>query len=284
MKVFRRLSRTQMVVGGMFLGLVLLSVALAAVETGTRRPAANPTVVVRRAQALPHDPWAEEWQRVSGVVLPLTVVSTVNPVEGNVQVKALRDDRSIAIRLEWSDNTQELNTLRPQDFADAAAVELATQPTGACMGMLDAPVHIWHWRADRGPGAREMATAYPNMHVDGWHDDTGQVQEVFGDDLYARPALVVGNRRALPDKGGLAENMIAEGFGTLTTAAEQPTSVEAVWKDGRWAAVFTRSLDGDPQFEAGSQLQAAFAVWDGKQMQRDGMKYITDWAVLELKP
>jgi hypothetical protein len=34
---------------------------------------------------------------------------------------------------------------------------------------------------------------------------------------------------------------------------------------------------------AGAPLQAAFAVWDGKVMQRDGMKYVTSWVVLQLE-
>lgn len=285
MQILRRFSRRQWLVGGALVALLILSVALAVAQQGMRRPVANPTVLVRVEKALPADPWASAWRKVSGVVMPLSVVSTLNPIGGNVQVKAVSDGQQIAIRLEWKDESQELNTLKPQEFADAAAIQLAGGVTNACMGQLDAPVQIWHWRADGHPGARSMATAYPNMRVDGFTDDKGQ--KLFTEDLFARPALVVGNRRALPDREGKAENLVAGGFGTLTTAEQHPATVQATWKEGRWAVVFVRPLQGDGgdySFTAESTLQAAFAVWDGKQMQRDGMKYITDWAVFQLKP
>ncbi|MFZ5817531.1 MAG: ethylbenzene dehydrogenase-related protein [Bacillota bacterium] len=282
----RGLTRRQKLVGGVLIALLGLSVALAVAQVGMRRPVAGNTVLIRTVKELPGGPWAAGWRKVSGIVMPLSVVSTPNPLSGNVQVKAVSDGQQVAIRLEWADDSQELNTLRPQEFADAAAIQLTGGVTNACMGQLDAPVQIWHWRADGHPGARSMATAYPNMWVDGFHDDSGQAAAVLGDQLYSRAALAVGNRRALPDREGKAEQLVAGGFSTLTTDDHHPTAVAAEWQEGRWAVVFTRPLQGegsDYSFTAEEPLQAAFAVWDGKLQQRDGMKYITDWAVFQLK-
>jgi len=284
---FRSLTRRQKVVGGSLVLLLALSVALVLAQVGMRSPVASNVVLVRTTRTLPESPWAPAWRKVSGIVMPLSVVSTPNPLQGNVQVKALSDGQQVAIRLEWTDDSQELNTLRPQDFADAAAIQWTSGVTNACMGQLDAPVQIWHWRADGHANARSMATAYPNMRVDGFHDDSGQVAKELGADLYARAALTVGNRRALPDKEGKAEQLVAGGFSTLTSDSQHSTAAVAEWQDGKWAVVFTRSLQGEEgrySFTADAPLQAAFAVWDGKQQQRDGMKYITDWAVFQVKP
>ena len=286
MQILGRFSRRQKVIGGSLAGLLLLSIGLVVSQTGTRQPVANPTVIIRKTKDLPADPWAASWKRVSGVVMPLSVVSTVNPIQQNVQVKAVTDGQQVAIRLEWADDSEEAQTMRPQDFADAAAIQMAAGVTNACMGQLDAPVNIWHWKADSRPGAREIASVYPNMWDDGFHDDSGQAAAVFGQPEYAIPALAVGNQRALPDQQGKAENLIAGGNSTLTSKPDRPTAVTATWKEGKWAVIFTRPLtgeNGDLTFAAGVPVQAAFAIWDGKQMQRDGMKYITDWAVLELK-
>jgi hypothetical protein len=130
-----------------------------------------------------------------------------------------------------------------------------------------------------------MITQFPNMVNDGFHDDQGNA--LLTEDLYTRPAFVAGNARAAAKKDSPVEALIAEGAGSLTPVGG-PGAMQAKgdYQKGKWAVVFIRPLQGQPgdvSLTAGAPLQAAFAVWDGKVMQRDGMKYVTSWVVLQLE-
>ncbi len=270
--------------GAALLVLLLVAGALTFYQIGLRKPVANPTVIVRAVKGdLPIDPWAAAWKKASSVTMPLSIVSTPGAVARTVDVKALTDGTTMAIRLEWEDGSKDVTTLRPQDFADAAAIQLSGQVSQACMGQLDIPVHIWQWKADWQEGSRSMKTQYPNMQVDGYWGEDGK--QLWTEDLFTRPALVAGNARAAATKENPVEHLLAGSFGTLTAAGPHPMNGKGVYKDGKWALVFTRPLageQGDVTLTEGAPLQAAFAVWDGKQMQRDGMKYVSGWAVLQL--
>ncbi|HLN61375.1 MAG TPA: ethylbenzene dehydrogenase-related protein [Symbiobacteriaceae bacterium] len=284
MQILSRLTRRQKTGVGIGL-LLLLSIGLAVYQSGVRKPVANPTVIVRQAKtALPADPWDAAWKKVSAVTMPLAQVSTPTAPVRNVTVKALTDGTQLAIRLEWPDPSKDVLTLRPQDFGDAAAMQLSDQIYNACMGQLDGMVHIWQWKADWQEGSRDMKTAFPNMLVDGFTGPDGQ--PLLTEDLYARPALVAGNARAAATKEQAVEHLVAGGAGTLTAAGPHSLVAKGGYEKDRWAVVFVRPLQGAPgdvTLAAGQPLQAAFAVWDGQLMQRDGMKYVTQWAVLQLE-
>lgn len=84
------------------------------------------------------------------------------------------------------------------------------------------------------------------------------------------------------------QNLIADGFGTLTPAAKQDVLGTASYDNGIWTVVFRRSLrnaEGDdvPLLKkAGTKLPVAFAVWNGGNMERDGFKAVTlEWQELQ---
>jgi len=285
MQIFRRFTRRQWIAGGAVAGLLLVSAGLSLYQFGLRQPVANPTILVRQAGGeLPADPWAPAWKRVSAVTIPLSITNTPGAVARTVKVQALNDGTNLAVRLEWGDQSKDVTTLRPQDFGDAAAFQLSDKLNNACMGQLNGTVHIWQWKADWQEGTRDMRAQYPNLLNDGFHDDTGKA--LLTEDLFARPAFVVGNQRAAATKEAPVEHLIAGGAGTLTPAGPYPIQGKGQYENGKWAVVFVRPLkgqEGDFTLAAGSPLQAAFAVWDGSQMQRNGMKYVTNWAVLQLE-
>lgn len=268
--------------------LLTVSVSLTVWRMGLRQPVATPVIVVRQAPgALPAAPWDAAWNKVGSVSLPLAITNTPGAAARNVDVKAVTDGHNLVVRMEWEDSSKEVRTLRPQDFADAGAMQLSDQLSNACMGQLQMnAVHIWQWKADWAEGSRDMAVQYPNMHSDGFTGGDGQPIAMFDEDLYARPAYFVGNQRAAASKSVAVEHLVAQGFGTLTSAGPYPMQGQGEWQSGKWALVFTRSLhggEGDVSLTPGAPLQAAFAVWDGKLMQRDGMKYVTGWIVMELE-
>jgi hypothetical protein len=285
-RVFRRFSRRQILIGAVLAGLLVLAAGLSIYQFGLKKPVATPTIVVRTAKAkLTLDPWDASWKKVSAVTMPLTITSTPDAKALNVSVKAVTDGTNLAVRMEWADASKDVNTLRPQDFGDQATMQLSDQVSNACMGQVELnAVHIWQWKADWQEGSRDMITQFPNMVNDGFHDDQGNA--LLTEDLYARPAFVAGNARAAAKKDSPVEALIAQGAGTLTPVGG-PGEMQAKgdYQKGKWAVVFIRPLQGqagDVSLTAGAPLQAAFAVWDGHVMQRDGMKYVTSWVVLQL--
>jgi len=288
MQILTRITRKQWLMGGVALVLIASATGLGIWQIGLRQPVADPVIIARQVRGgdLPTDPWSSAWKKASAVVMPLSITSTPEATAKNVQVRALTDGTNLAIRMEWDDSSQEVRTLRPQDFADAAAVQLSGELSQVCMGQLDMAVHIWQWKADWQEGSREMTAQYPNMLVDGQFDGEGKPLALFGEDLFARPAYAAGNARAAVVKENPVEHLVAGGFGTLTPAGPHPMQGKGVWQKGKWAVVFVRPLVGDPgdvTLAAGRPLQAAFALWDGKLQQRNGMKYATNWAVLQVE-
>ncbi len=148
------------------------------------------------------------------------------------------------------------------------------------MGGASSPVNIWQWKAawqaDIANGFSTMQTRYPNTATDFYLEGT----------LY-QPALHVGNPLSSRTHVSPVENLVAEGFGTLTTAGIQDVAGSGAWRDGAWRALFARDLqpgdDGLAEFSPGQPSSIAFAVWDGGDGDRNGQKSIAPWIDLELE-
>jgi steroid C-25 hydroxylase gamma subunit len=86
-------------------------------------------------------------------------------------------------------------------------------------------------------------------------------------------------------------NIRAEGLGSTQETANSRTKsrilTRARWKDGRWRLVMGRSLtveDTAVQFEAGGDYKVGFAVWQGSNRERAGLKsFSNSWLDLELE-
>ncbi|MDP1607145.1 MAG: ethylbenzene dehydrogenase-related protein [Rhodocyclaceae bacterium] len=81
--------------------------------------------------------------------------------------------------------------------------------------------------------------------------------------------------------GDAAENLWADGFGTLTRMPTQDVKARGRHADGKWRVVFFRALrssgPGAVKLRAapGGSQPLAFAVWDGANDERDGFKAVT---------
>jgi DMSO reductase family type II enzyme heme b subunit len=93
------------------------------------------------------------------------------------------------------------------------------------------------------------------------------------------------------------EDLNANGFSTLTTQSHQDVIGNGLWEPAgsvkggccvgpTWRIVVKRSLStndpNDVQFKAGATVPVAFAVWDGSNVERNGMKGISTWFTLKL--
>lgn len=87
-----------------------------------------------------------------------------------------------------------------------------------------------------------------------------------------------------------ALNMIATGIGTSFTTAASTVRCKGIWKEGRWAVVFSRAFGvpeaagGGTQFASGEPVKYGVAVWNGSNGERAGIKaYSQAWKSLKLE-
>ena len=249
------------------------------------------TLVAKRSEnAIPlDDPSADVWDKGAPIQVPLRGQNTVPPQgggEGTVTAWALHYDRNLYIRLEWSDATKDDSTSMQNEFTDAAAVQFPVEHGESvpafCMGNPDAPVNIWQWKAAWQTGTDasvlDVQEAYPNIAVDFYP---------FEDEPEFYPAAASGNIVVRADRTSAADNLLAGSFGTLTAAEDQMVAGMGAWDDGKWRVVFSRDLQVGAeyaQFAEGDSTNVAFAVWNGANAERDGMKSVSQFLTLEVSP
>lgn len=276
-------------------GIAALALALSlGVAGGMLRavPVASQTVSLEVLQAPSavneSDPWAAVWDRAPKQEVPLSLQIIAPPFGGGavstLTARGFLDNGRLFLLLEWADATPNDTVSGSDEFADAAAVQfpggVGTVPPFT-MGGPGANVNIWQWKAlwqaDMERGFDTSATRYPNTYVDLYPG---------GDDPINRPALAAGNPLSVRDHDSPVENLIAEGFGTLTHADVQDVNGAGVWRAGRWRALFSRPLTsgaaGMAHFEPGETTSVAFAVWDGGAGERNGLKSFAPWINLNI--
>jgi DMSO reductase family type II enzyme heme b subunit len=87
-----------------------------------------------------------------------------------------------------------------------------------------------------------------------------------------------------------ARNTIAHGLGTTQFTERSAVEARAAWGHGAWAMVFTRPLavpeqaQETVQLSAGTSVNVAFAVWEGSNGERAGVKsFSKEWRELALE-
>lgn len=231
------------------------------------------------------EPFDSYWEDISPIEMPLSA-QNVTPPHGGRQstawARAVHDGGNLYVLLEWTDSTASRSASRVQDFTDAAAVEFPADGSESvpalCMGDPTRSVNIWQWRAawQEHPafGIREQ---YPNTVVDDYP---------FSDDPAFAPARDLGNPIAPGVHETAVDNLIAGGFGSLTSDEISPVDGVGEWRDGRWRVVFSRPLhvgrEGNVELPTGTRTNLAFAVWDGSAEERNGMKSVSGFATLSV--
>jgi hypothetical protein len=286
------------------LGVILVTAALL---TYLKVPVASSQglqLVVELVQGeLPlDDPFAQAWEQARPVEVPLSAQNIARPMQldartRSVTARALQSESHLAVMVEWMDSSQDDKVVAVQDFADAVALQfpLVEGQPFFCMGQAGGNVSIWHWKADWQSDLtvyREMEMEYPHMYVDMYpfaEVAGGQLAQA-GDytDIHYLTALAAGNPFAEIERLTPVENLIAGGFGSLTSRPPEAQTVsgQGSWQDGRWRVVFSRALDTadaeDVQFASGKSYPIAFAVWDGASHERNGQKSTSQWVTLQM--
>ena len=172
-----------------------------------------------------------------------------------VTVRALYNNETIGIHLEWDDRTKSIpGDEKAEDIADeeigedAIAVQFPTAiPDGMekpyfLMGDASKPVNLWRW-------------------------SSGNAEEPETVDLL--DANGIGVQQLRDDTAGL----VAKGS----------------YQDGTWQVVMTRPLttetaDKDLQFEEGRFIPIAFFAWDGSNSEAGSRHAMTTWYWILLNP
>lgn len=256
------------------------------------------------SEALPvNDPSSPLWQKATAIEVPMSAQMIARPFLSephikNLTVRALYNDEEVAFLAEWTDETKNESTVRVQDFRDAVAIQFplteALQPF-FCMGQQGGDVNIWHWKADWQAdivARQDVDTVYPYMDADQYSfteapfDKTVSIAQ-YEDENYV-PAMAAGNMLASPTYNSPVEDLLAGGFGSLTTQNLEGQNVAGfgVWADGQWQVVFSRQLASaegeDVNFQDGQLYSIAFAAWDGENEERNGQKSTSQWLTFQL--
>jgi hypothetical protein len=250
---------------------------------------------------LPLDaPASDVWQQATAVEVPMSAQMISRPImpETNakaVTVRALHNGTQVAFLLEWQDATRNDATLRVDDFRDGAAIQfpvLEGQPF-YCMGQLGGDVNIWHWKADWQAALiaqQSLQTTYPNITVDQYPfaEASEDIYLAAYADINYLTAAAAGNYLALPVHGSSVEDLVAGGFGSLTTQPLEGQNVQGYgeWSDGVWRVIFSRDLSSteaeDVTLAPETLYSIAFAAWDGANQERNGSKSTSQWISFQL--
>ncbi len=262
------------------------------------------TVVSKLVDRAPvDDPNAVVWAEAMPIAIPLSaqLISKPRIWEAHVDkvtVRSVNDGNRISYLVEWSAPRESKDLLKHEDFRDAAAVQFPVTAEGQrpyfCMGQEDGTVNIWHWKADWEQdlaGFKDIEDIYPNIAVDTQKALIGaQIDPYplspYQDELQPDSEIFLTGKGAgniFSDAGlreGAIENLVADGFGTLTTSNVQDVQGKGVYSSGSYKVIFSREMsagDGLARFVPGKYQPVAFAVWNGAEGDRDGMKSVSSW-------
>jgi len=179
-----------------------------------------------------------------------------DPSIKKVNIRAAKNDKTIALRLEWEDATVD-NQYGPSAlYTDQAAVmfpmDISGEPPAITMGNEGGPVNIWLWKAvwQRGVADSEKS---------------------------AKGAAGRGQSHWPID------DLNAEGFSTLTIQDHQDVRGQGLRTGNGWAVVFKRRLktkdSRDVQLKNSAPM--AVAIWNGSNRETNGQKGLAGWILLK---
>lgn len=258
-------------------------------------------IVAARVKELPNHPDSGIWRLAPPVNLHLMPLWWRSERPEEVTVRAVHDGKEVALLLVWNDDTHDHTAMRPQDFRDAVAVEfsLTRNPPFFAMGEKGKPVNIWMWKSERQadlePAFQDLEKVYPNLGIDSYPNLLRSPLEqpsrnalTLESDKTFVTGWGAGNIVSDPQRKSPAEDLAAQGFGTLRARprVDQRVDAKGVYAEGSYRVMFRRSLNptgkGSVTLKPGTTASVAFAVWNGSAGDRDGKKSVTIWQDLKI--
>ncbi|HXH23449.1 MAG TPA: ethylbenzene dehydrogenase-related protein [Dehalococcoidia bacterium] len=250
-------------------------------------------IVARKVNKVSLDPADASWRQAPALEVPLLAQNMTTPRVAvptilSLSLRVLHDGNDIAFHLQWADD--EVDDIEAMGrFRDSVAVELPVDPrqnANVMMGQPGRPVHILHWRAswqtEVDTGGRSLARAFPNAFSE------VSPESIMGEEGARAhyPALYLNNPMASRKRTTPVEELVAEGFGTLTSHAEQRAQGRGSLADGLWTVVIAMPMAGGENkanLRPGDVTRVAVAAWDGAAGNRGARKQWSNWVALEVE-
>lgn len=189
------------------------------------------------------------------------------PLNDAITVRALYDDREIALLLEFDDRTdsrpgeETSEGIQDEDlelFSDAVAVQFPKEEAYETKPVVVKPLY-------RHGDSRHHTTM--------WYWNAGSVEP------------------ALPQRAGLLD-ATGPDQPIVPRVSDDSLSAQGVWRDGRWQVVMKRPRNGggpdgkagDIHFIEGQFLPISIANWDGSNGEKGAKHTLTTWGWLVLPP
>ncbi len=198
-----------------------------------------------------------------------------------LEVAAFTDGKQVAIITRWPDKTKDVFSGYKSDiYPDGYAVQFASDASNPeklpyiGMGSDGRPVAIYLRKA--------YEIVYePNGNQDVAHQVNPHNTNYFGKELKKFNKEV--------EKRGLKsyqKAFVSEGFRSMTeikdNSANYRTDMHYVAKKGMWGGMVVRPLSDEYAKPSKGEFAIAVAVWDGKELQRDGLKRLSSWIAVKL--
>lgn len=255
------------------------------------------TVMVSKISGdIPLNPAWKGWDTVSATTVnlfPQKIAKpySLNPSIKKVTVRAVHNGKNIAFLLVWQDQTMD-SFMREGSFSDGCAIQLPVtkDPTVPFfMGEPGKPVMLLYWKAIFNEGIVDLPKIYPNVNYD-WYpegDKGFKTKKGWAHGKRYLAGYAADNPVSAPNNPNGAEELIAEGFGTLTTASSQNTKAKTLRSGDTWKVIFMRPFNSqgekNPNWGPGATTLVNFAVWDGGSKERGSRKGIgKDWLILQI--
>lgn len=198
-----------------------------------------------------------------------------------VKVAALYDGKNVAIITKWSDKTKSIQKGYKSDvYPDGFAVQFATafdDPNKLPyigMGSKDRAVQIFLKKA--------VERYYePNGKHDVGMQQADHSKNKFGKELeiYHKNVENIGST-------DYTKAFIAEGFRSTTEikdgSAKTNTDMKYMAKKSGWGGLVVRPVSDEYANLDKGAFPVAVAIWDGEELQRDGLKRLSGWVSVKL--
>jgi hypothetical protein len=258
-------------------------------------------ITAARVNELPVHPDSGIWRLAAPINLHLMPLWWRSDRPEEVTVRAVHDGKELAILMVWTDATHDHTAMRPQDFRDASAIQFSLNPDPPffAMGEKGNFVNIWMWKSERQadlePAFQDLEKVYPNLGIDSYPNLTrSPVEQPYRQALTLESDKTfvtgwgAGNIVSDPQRKSPAEDLNAQGFGTLRARPPMDQKVDAkgVYLADSYRVMFRRSLEptgkNSVALNPGTTVAVAFAVWNGSAGDRDGKKSVTIWQEMKI--
>ncbi len=271
--------------------MIKITTALLATTLATSILMADSIVLVKKTDrdVTKLTPESKAWEHVKAATVHLYPQSaiTLNDKRANAinrgakakeaKVKAIHDGKNIAFLIEWSDGTRSVQRgYKSDEYADGFAVQFPVEYKNPeklpyiGMGSDDRPVII------------HLQKAIEEVYEPNGNGDVSMQQNVLSKNAFGKEAAEFARRVGALAVRDYQRSFVSEGFRSMT---EMKDGSEKFYADmeydaNGWRGTLIRPIK-DEYLSLKGVFPAAFAIWDGEKLNRDGQKLLSGWIAVK---